>query len=146
MCLSHLQIQDLGKSRSKSAFSQKDTYLAFSFLFLSVLLSHQHHLKAKFRMYFAQPSFGIFEWCDEKSFRSVENNLLSWIFLNPRFGIVRWKIIFISGLPHIQCMMEKFGQSRVPVALEKRQTRWCNFIVIKKLPSFECSFGQIYFL
>ena len=28
------------KSRSKSAFSQKDTYLAFSFLFPSVLLSY----------------------------------------------------------------------------------------------------------
>ena len=41
----------------KSAFSQKDTYLAFSFLFPSVLLSCQYHLKAKFRMYFAQPSF-----------------------------------------------------------------------------------------
>ena len=81
----------------------------------------------------------------DKLFGSVENNLLSWIFLNPRFGIVRWKIIFISGLSHIQCVMEKFGQSRVPVTLEKRQTRWCNLIVIKKLPSFECSFGQIYF-
>ena len=38
-CLSVLQIHDLGQSRSKSAFSQKDTYLAFSFLFPSILLS-----------------------------------------------------------------------------------------------------------
>ena len=50
------------KSRSKIAFSQ---YLAFPFLLPSVLLSYQHHLKAKFRMYFAQPSFGIFEWCGQ---------------------------------------------------------------------------------
>ena len=58
MCLSFFQIKDLGQSRS-----QKDTYLAFSFLFPRVLLSYQHHSKAKFRMYFAQPSFCIFEWC-----------------------------------------------------------------------------------
>ena len=38
-CLSFFQIKDLGQFRSKSAFSQKDTYLAFSFLFPSVLLS-----------------------------------------------------------------------------------------------------------
>ena len=33
------QIQDLGQSRSKSPFSQKDTCLSFLFLFPSVLLS-----------------------------------------------------------------------------------------------------------
>jgi hypothetical protein len=33
-------------------------------LFTSVLLSCQHHLKAKLGMYFAQPSFCIFEWCE----------------------------------------------------------------------------------
>ena len=40
MDLSFFRIQNLGQSRSKSAFSQKDTYLAFSFLFPSVLLSY----------------------------------------------------------------------------------------------------------
>ena len=34
-----LQIQDLGQSKSKIAFSQKDTYLVFLSLFPSVLLS-----------------------------------------------------------------------------------------------------------
>ena len=67
MCLSFFQIKDLGQSRSKSAFSQKDTYLAFSFLFPRVLLSYQHHSKTKFRMYFAQPHFCIFEWCEPVS-------------------------------------------------------------------------------
>ena len=67
MCPSFFQIQDLGQSRSKSAFSQNDTYLAFSFLFPSVLLSCQHHLKAKFLMYLSQPSFDIFEWCVQQS-------------------------------------------------------------------------------
>ena len=33
MCLSFFQIKDLVQSRSKSAFTQKDTYLAFSFNF-----------------------------------------------------------------------------------------------------------------
>ena len=61
MCLSFFQIKDLGQSRSKSAFSQIDTYLEFLFLFPSVFLSYQ--LNAKFQMYFAQPFFCIFEWC-----------------------------------------------------------------------------------
>ena len=60
MCLSLLQIQDLGKSRSKSAFSQMDTYLAFSFLFPSVLLSCYNHLKAKLGMYFCPSIFEHF--------------------------------------------------------------------------------------
>ena len=46
---------------------KKDTYLAFSFLFRSVLQLCKHHLKAKFWMYFAQPSFCIFEWCETLS-------------------------------------------------------------------------------
>ena len=41
-------------------FSQKDTYLAFQFLFPSVLLSCYHHLKAKLGMYFCPSIFEHF--------------------------------------------------------------------------------------
>ena len=54
MCLSFFQIQDLGQSRSKSAFS---------FLFPSVLLSCQHYLKAIFRIILPSHFFCLFEWC-----------------------------------------------------------------------------------
>ena len=87
MWLSFFQIQDLGQSRSKSAFFQKDTYLAFSFLFPSVLLSCRHYFKVKLRMCFAQPSFCIFEWCGIKEplllyylwemRRKIENSIFS---------------------------------------------------------------------
>ena len=46
----------------KSAFSQKDTYLALSFLFNTVLLSCYHHLKAKFGNYFALASISMHFW------------------------------------------------------------------------------------
>ena len=47
-------------------FSHKDTYLAFSFLFPSVLLSCYHHLKAKNGMYFWPSIFEHFRmvWWD----------------------------------------------------------------------------------
>ena len=67
MCLSLFQIQNLCQFWAKSGFSQKDTHTAFSFLFFSVLLSCQHHLKGKFGMYFAQPSFCVFEWCAQRT-------------------------------------------------------------------------------
>ena len=41
-------------------FSQKDTYLAFSFLFPSVLLSCYHHWKANLGMYFCPSIFEHF--------------------------------------------------------------------------------------
>ena len=55
-------------------FSQKDTYLAFQFLFPSVLLSCYHHLKAKNGMYFCPSIFEHFRmvW-DVYSFK--EQNL-----------------------------------------------------------------------
>ena len=34
-------------------------------------VSCQHHLKANFLMYFGQPFFCIFEWCDKFSFLSL---------------------------------------------------------------------------
>ena len=64
MCLSFFKIQNLCQFLAKSEFSQKDIHRAFSNLYPSVLRSCQHHLKAKFRMYFAQASFCIFEWCE----------------------------------------------------------------------------------
>ena len=41
-------------------FSQKDTYLAFQFLFPSVLLSCYHHLNAKLGMHFCPSIFENF--------------------------------------------------------------------------------------
>ena len=64
LCLCLFQIQNLRQFLSKSGFSQKDTHTAFSFLFPSTLLSCQHHLKAKFGIYFAQQLFCIFKWCE----------------------------------------------------------------------------------
>ena len=72
MCLSFFKIQNLCQFLAKSEFSQKDIHRAFSNLYPSVLLSCQHHLKAKFRMYFAQPSFCIFEWCGSTTRGSLQ--------------------------------------------------------------------------
>ena len=57
-------IQNLRQFWAKNGFSQKDTHTAFPFLFSSVLLSCYHNLRAKFGVYFAQPSFNVFEWCE----------------------------------------------------------------------------------
>ena len=54
------QIQNFCQFWAKSRFSQKDTHRAFSFLFSSVSIIQEQ----KFGMYFAQPSFSVFEWCD----------------------------------------------------------------------------------
>ena len=58
ICLSFFQIQDLGQSRSKSAFS---------FLFPSVLLSCQHYLKAIFRIILPSHFFAFSNGVEQKS-------------------------------------------------------------------------------
>ena len=46
-------------------FQNTLTHTVFPFMFFSVHLSCQHHLKVKFQMHFAHPSSCIFEWCVE---------------------------------------------------------------------------------
>ena len=56
MCLSFFQIQNMCQFWTKRLFSHfHSCFLVFSY--------NVNHLKAKFGMYFAQPSFCIFEWC-----------------------------------------------------------------------------------
>ena len=57
----NIWIQNLCQFWGKSEFSQKDTHTAFPFLFSSVLLSFYRNFRAKFGMYFAHPSFNVFE-------------------------------------------------------------------------------------
>ena len=59
MCLSLFQIQNLCQLWKKGDFLKKTSIQDFH----SCFLVFSYHLKSKFGMYFAQPSFCIFEWC-----------------------------------------------------------------------------------
>ena len=76
MCFNLFQIHNLCQFWSKSGFSQKNTHTAFSFLFPSILLSCYHQINAKSGIYFAQPSFCIFERCESHEILVVQKSTL----------------------------------------------------------------------
>ena len=77
-------------------FSQKDTYLAFSFLSPSVLLSCYHHLKAKLGMYFGPSISEHFRMVWRKSFCEKSTFSCKFSFMNLQSENIlierQWKI------------------------------------------------------
>jgi hypothetical protein len=80
MCLSLFQIQNFCQFWSKSGFSQKDTYTAFSFLFPSdVSIISKQYLEC-----LTQPFFCIFDWCVSKGQLQVKSKDYSYIHFHNK--------------------------------------------------------------